>query len=165
MISSIKNQKFKKSRKYNKKGFGGVASTLIMFIAIVSITTGIVISFMKYVDNAEDSVAVKNDFLQKKLETEIDIINIVYDSDLDKVKIYFRNLGNTQLASKYFTTFVDDKYITEFVIKNPETDDVLKLVDSQEVGVVFVNETLESGSHIVKLVSQYGVGDKMGFNI
>ena len=153
--------------KFNKKkAFGGVASTLIMFIAIIMVTTGIVISFMKYVDNAETSMAVKNDFLAKKLETEIGIINIVYDDPKEQTIVYIRNLGKTKLKAKFLTTFLDQEYfkgLKLYQASNVSQD--LDFLDTQEIGIITINKTLNSGSHEIKIITEYGVGDTQGFNI
>jgi len=153
--------------KFNKKkAFGGVASTLIMFIAIIMVTTGIVISFMKYVDNAEDSMAVKNDFLTKKLETELGIINIVYDNPKKQTTIYLKNLGKTKLKSELLVIFLDEQYKQDLKLYQAEnTSQELYFLDVQEIGIITINQTLNSGSHEVKIISEYGIGDTQGFNI
>jgi len=152
--------------KNNKKAFGGVVSTLIMFIAIVIVTTGIVISFMGYVDKAEDSVTIKNDFLQKKLETEIEIINVVYDDQSNDVNIFIRNLGKTKLITKHFSVFLDGEFIKNAEVKKAD-DKVtnIELFDIQEIGIIIINKNLDGGSHNVKIVTEFGVGDEDDFNI
>ena len=149
----------------NKKAFGGAASTLIMFIGIITVTTGLLISFMQYVDKAEDSVSTKNDFLSKKLETEIAIINIVYDESEEQTSIYLRNLGNTKLATKHFSVFLDDQYFKNTsTVSTENITSIMPILDIQEVGLLIINKTLNSGSHNARIITEYGVDAGEDFN-
>ena len=56
-------------KKLNKKAFGGVVSTLIMFIAIVGVSTGMVIAFQNYIFDTQSAMKVQNDISANKLKS------------------------------------------------------------------------------------------------
>jgi archaellum component FlaG (FlaF/FlaG flagellin family) len=69
-----------RAKKSSKKGFGDAVSTLIMFIAVISVTTGLVIAFMNYVDTTQQSFNKQTTLSSNKLRTSVSISNVHYDS-------------------------------------------------------------------------------------
>ena len=149
-----------------KKGFGGAVSTLIMFIAIISVTTGLVIAFMNYVNETQHSFDKKNDLSSKRLRTSITITNTYYNSTSDDLYIYVKNIGETELVPDLLDLFVNKDFEKDFMTVYP--DDFSKnktILQPQESVVVINNVNITSGTHEVKVVTQYGVGDTEQFNI
>lgn len=152
--------------KFNKKGFGSIVSSLIMFIAIISVSTVVVISFKNQVFQTNDAINQQNDFITQKIKTTISISNVFYNSTSNQVFIYVKNLGETSLHTKLFDLFLDEEYTSNFLVKKAEdlTTDV-EILTPQQTLVIIANKTLNTGSHSLTLVSEFGNREKENFNI
>lgn len=151
--------------KKSKKGFGDAVSTLIMFIAVISVTTGIVVVFKNYVTDTQDSFNVQNKLTSSKLRTSIGITNIYYNDSSNTTYIYVKNLGETKLKTSLFDVFIDDSFQDNFNIYY--ANDISKnmsVFNPQETLVIVKQIDLSSGSHEVKVLTEYGVGDEDFFN-
>lgn len=152
--------------KFNKKAFGDVVSTLIMFIAIVGLSTGIVVAFQQYVSQTQDSMRVQNDVTSNKLKTILSITNVNYNSTSDQLFVYVRNIGQTVLEGENFDLFLNDVFIDNFLYTEPTNFTLQKnILQPQETIVFIINQTLNPGSSKIRVVSQYGVGEDLSFNI
>jgi archaellum component FlaG (FlaF/FlaG flagellin family) len=150
----------------NKKAFGGAVSTMIMFIAVVSVTTGLVIAFMNFVDSTEQSFSTQTELSSNKLRTSMSISNIVYNDTSNQVYVYVKNVGETQLNTRFFDFYVDDQFLEDFdVYYAGNWSRPMTLFKPQDTLVVIGNITLGSGTHDVLVKSEFGVGDKDAFNI
>lgn len=152
--------------KFNKKGFGSIISSLIMFIAIISVSTVVVISFKNQVFQTNDAINQQNDFINQKIKTNIAVSNIYYNSSSEKVYIYVKNLGETDLHTKLFDLYIDKQYLSNFSKKeanNPSLD--LKTLSPQKTMLLIVDKKLNPGSHSLTLVTQYANREKAYFNI
>ncbi len=150
----------------SKKGFGDAASTLIMFIAVISVTTGLVLAFQAYIADTKQSMSVQRDVLNNQLKTVISITNVYYNDTSDRVYVYVKNIGETKLYTEDFDYFVDDEYQENFEVYSAGNLSLeLKLLNIQQTAVFITNKTLNSGTHDVKMVSGYGGdGDSDSFN-
>lgn len=156
------NNKFLSS----KKGFGGVVSTLIMFIAIVGLSTGVVISFQQYIGETQNSMNVQNDISSNKLKTMLSISSIDYNSTSQELYLYIKNIGETTLRPERFDLFINDDFTLNFTSAQPSDFTINKtLLMPQETVVIIKQIPLSSGSNKVKVVSEYGVGEENSFNI
>ena len=100
-----------------KKGFGDAVSTLIMFIAVISVTTGLVIVFKNYVASTQDSFSVQNELTSNKLRSAISISNIYYNTTSNTSYIYVKNVGETPLSPKLFDIYIDNAFISELPLE------------------------------------------------
>jgi len=155
-----------KHKNKSKKAFGDVVSTLIMFIAIVSITTGLVVVFQNYVVDTQDSLSKQSKLTSGKLRTSISIINTYYNSTSNDSYYYVKNIGETVLKTQLINLFIDSGYETTYsiVYANNQSKN-MTLFYPQDTMVVINNKNLGTGSHLVKVISEYGVGDELTFNI
>jgi len=150
----------------NKKAFGDVVSTLIMFIAVISVTVGLVVVFQNYVIDTQQSMDKKNKLTTNKLKTSISIINTYYNSSSNVSYYHVKNLGDTKLTTSLMSLFVDGLYQTNFTIVYPNNlSKPLNYLETQDVMVFVENKSLALGSHTVKVITQYSVGDEISFNI
>ncbi|MFW5705235.1 MAG: hypothetical protein ACOCXG_05330 [Nanoarchaeota archaeon] len=150
---------------FNKKGFGGAVSTLIMFIAIISVTTGLVMVFQNYVFETQNSINAQNKITSSKLRTAVAISNTYYNSSSDVLEVYVKNIGDTNLVSKNFDVYLDNQYILNFSFVEPSSYTGVTLLTPQKTGRLIINNSgLNSGSHIIKLVTEYGVDIEEYFN-
>ena len=150
---------------YNKKGFGSVVSTLIMFIAIVGVTTGLVISFKNFVGDTQSSFSTQNELASNKLKTSLSITNNYYNSSSNTLYVYVKNVGETKLVTRNFDVFLDNEYLTNYNISYANNfSNLMTLMQIQDTAAVIIPKTLNSGTHEIKVVSEYGVGDEDSFN-
>lgn len=150
---------------FKKRAFGSVVSTLIMFIAIVGVTTGIVISFENYVSEAQSSFSSQNELASNKLKTAVSIINTDYNSSSNVLYVYVKNIGESKLRPQNFDVFLDDAYVVNYnVTQAADFSTIMTLMDLQDTGVVQIPTTLVSGTHEVKVITEFGVGAEESFN-
>ena len=149
-----------------KKAAGDAISALILFIAVVAISTGIVIAMKNYALETQESFNTQSDVINNQLKTSIDITNIVYDSATNTTYVYLKNIGNTKLITQDFDFFINDEYIFNYSVFQADNLSVQLDVQLIQQTAVFVKEKyLAAGSHEVKLVSGYGgSGDTDYFN-
>lgn len=162
---SLKKTNFACKKNKNKKAFGGVASTLIMFIAIISVTTGLVIAFMNYTQSTKRSFDQQSELAGNKLRTSVSISNIYYNTTSNSVYVYVKNIGDTALDTKLFDLYVDDAFYRDYdAFYADNLSKPIVLFQSQETLVLIKNLNLATGTHSVKVMTQYGVGDSDLFN-
>lgn len=149
-----------------KRGGGEAISALIMFIAVIIVTVAVVMSFKNYVFETQQSVSVQNDLTSNKLKTSISITNIYYNSSSSKIYVYVKNIGETKVRPQLFDLFVDDSYTTNFTAYYADNlSKTITLFQPQETLVIITPVSFNSGTHDVRVVTQYGIGDKDSFNI
>ncbi len=150
---------------FSKKGSGEAVSTLIMFIAVVSITTGLVIAFFNYTQNTQHSFDMQNKLTNNKLKTSITVTNVHYDELSLSLRVYVKNIGQTNLDTSKFDVFFNNEFIGNFSALNPVnlSEDLRLLIPYQTVTLVF-NQTPDLGTNQIKVLTEYGVGDQVSFN-
>lgn len=155
-------RKFVKS----KKGFGSIVSTLIMFIAVVSVSVGLVIAFKNYVATTQNSLNVQNQLASNSLKTKISIINIVYNQSSNISIIYLKNIGQTVLYTKNFDLFINKFFMANFSKVNPSNfSQNVTILNPQNTVAIIKDYHLNSGTYPFKVVSGYGVSDSTSVNI
>ncbi len=150
----------------NKKAFGSVASTMIMFIAIVGVSLGMVMSFQNYVVDTQDALSTQKDITSNKLRSAISISNIFYNSTSNDLNIYVKNIGEVQMTTEFFDLFVDGKFYNTFdVVYASNLSKNMTLLIQQDMMVIIHNDILTSGTHEVKVATEFGTSDSESFNI
>ena len=151
---------------FSKKGAGDAVSTLILFIAVVGISVGIVVAMKNYAIETHESLKIRNEIVNYQLKTSIDITNMYYNTTTNQVVIYVKNIGETKLVTQDFDLFVNNRFSTNFTaFEAGDISSVLDILLIKQTAMFYVNQTLSSGSHEVKVVSGYGgSGDTDYFN-
>jgi len=150
----------------NKKGFGGTVSTLIMFIAIMTVTTGLVITFVNYVKSTEDSFLVQEKLSTNKIKTSITISNIYYNTSSQNLYVYVKNIGETKMYTKNLDIFINNAFYNDF--NSSYADNLSKpmiLFEPQNTLTIIKNINLGSGTHEVRVNTEYGNAASDSFNI
>ena len=151
----------------NKKAFGGAASTLILFIAIITVSTGLVIAFQNFAQDTNSALKKQNDLTVNRIKTSLDITHIYYDTGLQTLYIYVKNIGSTDLMSKNFDVFVDNYFshnLTAFLAENKSVQ-ISQLKSQETIMFKLEDVVIEEGTHSVKVISEFGVGDEEDFNV
>lgn len=148
-----------------KNGFGDAVSTLIMFIAVISVTTGLVIVFKNYVGATQDSFSVQNELTSNKLRSSITISNIYFNTSSNMTYVYVKNIGETKLTPQQFDLFVDDAFITNYNVYYADNlTKTMTLFNQQETLVLVKQINLTSGTHDVKVVTEFSTSATDMFN-
>ncbi len=148
-----------------KKAFGGVVSTLIMFIAIVGVSTGMVIAFQNYIMDTQSAMKVQNDASVNKLKAIISITNIYYNSSTNDTYIYVKNIGEVDLYATRMDLFIDGKFTNNYTsVYADNLTKELVLLKPQDTTAIIHNEYLPSGTHTIRVVTQYSSYAEDSFN-
>lgn len=153
-------------------GFDGLASQLIMFIAVITIASGIVIAVSSSLQEATNSMTTHTDSLTLSIKTDVTIDIVSHDDNENVTYIYVKNTGKTPLKLNY-----TDVYLNGFRIPRNDTNrtiEVLSDTDTLNTGVwdpkeeimIKVFQTLNAAtSHKVTITTQYDVQDSEEFSI
>lgn len=142
--------------KFSSKGAGDAISTLILFIAVISISVGIVIAFQQFVTQTQVGLENQQDILSSKLNTQYIISNVIYDSSLNITTLYIKNTGNTQLDVNSLSFFIADEYITSAIIVNANTGGTIRIFNPQDTILVNASLNLPLGTYEVRVISEFG---------
>lgn len=142
--------------KFSSKGAGDAISTLILFIAVISISVGIVIAFQQFVTQTQVGLENQQDILSSKLNTQYIISNIIYDSSVNITTLYVKNTGNTQLDVNSLSFFIADEYITSATIVNANTGGTIRIFSPQDTILVNSSIDLPLGVYEVRVISEFG---------
>lgn len=151
--------------KFKKKAFGDVVSTLIMFIAIVSVTTGLVIAFQNYFVKTQSSLKFKQDLSEKKLRTKVDISHVFYNKSSYDLEVYLKNIGSVEVLTSNFEIFLDQKFSNNLSVFLAENDEEILVLQPKKTAKIVFNKKLNLGSHIVKIVTENGESAKEYFQV
>ena len=142
-----------------------MVSTLIMFIAIVGVSTALVISMKNYVTDTQDAMAFQNNLANDKLRSAVSISNIYYNSTSNDLFVYVKNIGQKVLSTTDMNLFVDGKYENNFNIYYADNfTKNMTLFEPSETFVLIYNNNFVAGSHEIKIVTNIGVSDKDYFS-
>jgi len=122
-------------------GFGTVAAQTIMFIAIVTISTGLVVVYRDVLDDSSASMRLQGQVISNKLKTDIEIISVDYDNVTEETTVYVKNTGKTKLDPEKVDVFVDKTRIPRN--SNNRTIDVLADTEIHNIGIWDPNEDVE----------------------
>lgn len=150
-------------------GFGNIASQMIMFIALLTVTSSLVMVFNSYITDASSTMKVKKDAMIDKLNTDYEIIGVTHDYDLNVTMLFILNTGKTIIDFDYLDVFVDDLFVSRGdVSKSIESSTNIKNVllwDPKEILAVNVSIVLNDGvSHSVDVVISNGLKDTYLFS-
>lgn len=70
-----------------------VVTHLILFIAVLGIATGVVVSFKSFADDAESSIHERSEAFQARMQTSFEIDMLHHNNETNTTKIYARNTG------------------------------------------------------------------------
>lgn len=152
--------------------FGTLTTHLIIFIAAISLATGLVVAMKTQVDKTTNSLITQQERLTGSLETEIKIEVIWHNTTLNRTKVYVRNIGDALIKISKVDVFTDDGWIPRNV--GNRTIEVLNDTDTVNIGVwdpgeevlIIINQTLSSTvSHTIKVSTDNGVTDEEEFSI
>ena len=151
--------------------FGDLAVHMIIFIAVVSLATGVVVAMKYNVDRTATGFSDQQRRIASVLKTEfaIEVINHI-DAD-DQSYVYIKNTGDSIIDIDIIDVFTDN-------IRIPRNDanrtiEILSDTDTKNVGnwdpgeqiMIIINQSLSSSTtHIIKVTSDNSIADEEQFS-
>ena len=143
-------------------GSSTVASHAIMFIAVMTMATSLVVVFKGYVDTTSSAIITQQKFMADQLKTDISISHINYDNTTNKTYVYLKNTGKTKLDIDYVDIYID----SERIPRNGLNRSIQVLADTEITNTgtwdpkedieIIVNKTIDvNETHTVIITSSY----------
>lgn len=139
----------------------GIISTMIMFIAVISLSIGVVSVFKNVVDDTSSSLKIQGDAVSNSLRTDLTIESVVYSNSTDITTIGVRNTGRTKLNPDLIDIYLDGAFIPRDVLNRtitiePSTDIRNPGIwDSDEIVQIEIFKVLADGDHVLAISTQY----------
>ena len=145
-------------------GASTVASQVIFFIAIMGITTGLVIVFNNYVDDTSSSTRAQWTLMSNNLKTDVTVTSVTYNAAAspDNTTIYLLNTGKTRLDINQTDIYLDgyihrndgNRSIT--IEASTDTVDTGIWNEKEVVRIVVFKDLTASTTYQVCVTTQYG---------
>jgi len=88
-------------------GFSGIASSMIMFIAVISLSLTVVAAFKNVADTTASSMQIQSEAMAKSARTDLHIESLTYSNITDITTMYIRNTGKTVLDMDKMDVYID----------------------------------------------------------
>ena len=140
-------------------GADSLASTMLMFIAVMGMTLGVIVLLTNYVTQTSSTVSAKQKSMISQLQTDVAIISV--DPLSTQSEIYVKNIGASDLRTNCLTVIVDNEPLTtsSYVVTDPETGEEPTLwTQTQTILINATHSELDTGkTHEAKIVTCNGV--------
>ncbi|MEM2115811.1 MAG: hypothetical protein QW524_02475 [Candidatus Woesearchaeota archaeon] len=150
-------------------GFEGLASSLIMFIAVLTMSVAILGVFNAYVQDSASALTIKKNQIIDRIDTEFKIVEVNYNASLNIFEVYVLNTGKNSLKTENLLVFLDGSFVkrTDYEMTILEDTNFINpnLWDKNEL--LLINFTVipdENIRHEIKLVYSNGAFDSYTFN-
>lgn len=153
-------------------GMSGISSNLIMFIAVLTISTMVVAVFNDQIDTTTSSIVTQQNWLSNQLKTDISITVINYENKTENQTVLFlENTGSTILDIGYVDIYLGGERIPRnntfrIIEVLPDTEITnIGLWDPKELVKIVINKTLEENrTYEAVVIAQYGAKDSDQFS-
>lgn len=144
--------------------FGNLATHLILFIAAISIATGVVVGMKTHVEQTANSIGIQQERLSSSLRTEMTIEVIKHVESSDTTYVYMKNTGNAKIDIEKIDVFTNSLRVPRN--DTNRTIEVLSDTDTKNTGVwdpgeavkVEINQALASDeTHTITVAADNGV--------
>ncbi len=139
----------------------GIISTMIMFVAIISLTVGAVSVFKNVIDDTSTSMKIQGDAVSNSIKTDLTIESVVYSNVTDITTIGVRNSGRTKLDIDLIDMYLDGIYIPRDILNRTiaieSSTDVRNpgIWDNDEIVQIQIFKVLQDGDHVLAISTQY----------
>lgn len=153
-------------------GSSTVMTHVILFIAVLGIASGLLITIKNYADQTEGTFKQKSDDYNQIVKTSIKIEVISYNNNSNTTWIYIRNTGQTEMKPAQIDIYIDG---VRFPRDNGNrTIEILSDTDLVNIGIwnpkeqllikafKYLNNTI---THEVIVTTPYSVSDSETFSI
>jgi len=153
-------------------GASTVTTHMIMFIAVLGIASGLLVTIKSYTDRAQGTIKIKSDDYDQRIRTDITIDMVSHDNETNLTWIYVRNTGHTTMKLSDIDVYIDGWRFprdasNRTIEVTSDTDNVnIGLWDAKEQLLIkadlWLNNTV---THETIVVTPYGVRDSESFSI
>ncbi|MFP4656063.1 MAG: hypothetical protein ACLFNK_00610 [Candidatus Woesearchaeota archaeon] len=153
-------------------GFSGIASQIIMFIALITIATGLVVVFNTNIREASTSLRIQSNAMALSMRTDVTIDMVSHDQEMNTTHVYVRNTGRTQLNHNDTDVYLDGLRVP----RNDTNRTIQLLEDTDQVneGVWDPSEQIlieifmpldETETHEVSIITDHDGRDEKKFTV
>lgn len=153
-------------------GASTVVTHVILFIAVLSIASGLLVVIKNYADQTEGTFVQKADEYNKVIKTEIHIEVVYYDNLTNNTLVYVKNTGQTAMDPAQVDIYIDGIRIPRSsdnrTIEVQADTEVINtgLWDPKEVLYIRARLDLsEDISHEVMISTPYSIQDSETYSI
>lgn len=153
-------------------GMSNVSSHLIMFIAVLSISTMVVGVFNDQMDSTTSAIVVQQNWLSQQMKTDISIEVIDFNNSTENQTIvYVENTGATQLETDQLDIYIAGERLDR--LDSVRAIEVISDTDLVNTGVwdpdeeisITINKTLvENQTFTLVVTAQFGARDSDDFS-
>lgn len=146
-------------------GFSNIFSQMVLYLFLLIVLSGTFITTKSMFLENRKAYGEKQEMMSKKLLTDIKIINTTYDNVSDEILIKVRNDGKTVLDKNELDLYVNDIRIPRNESNRTIVFDGVDIVNpglfdpDEQINVTLYNQNLTTGNHIVRVITQYSIGD------
>lgn len=151
--------------KLQKKGAGDAVSTLILFIAVLGISIGVIAAFQQFANSTQSSVENKQEVVINKLDTELSILQVTHNSTANITTAYIKNIGKTDVSIDLLNFFIGSNFISNSTIVDANTGDSSRILLTQDIIQVNLTQPLSSGVNELIVATEYGNTFSKKFNV
>ena len=153
-------------------GFSDLATQIIMFIAVITVATGLIVVFNASITEASSSIRIRTDTLSQTMRTDITIDMVSYEASTNTTFVYVRNTGRTMLNVNQ-----TDVYLNGFRVPRNETFRSIEVIEdtdlinpgawdpTEQVLIKIFYELNSSTIHEVTVATEYNVQDSEKFSV
>jgi archaellum component FlaG (FlaF/FlaG flagellin family) len=148
-------------------GAESLASTLLMFIAVMLMTVAVITLLQNYISETSSVVTNKQKSMVSQLQTDISIIEV--NSSGTWSKIYVKNIGSNELSTTCINVLLEKEFLinTSYQVLNPDT--LAATTTWATTKTILINATHSNigtaTTHEVKVITCNGIGDSYIFSI
>jgi archaellum component FlaF (FlaF/FlaG flagellin family) len=153
-------------------GSSTVITHVILFIAVLSIASGLLVVIKNYADQTEGTFVQKANEYDKNIKTGIHIETLSYDNVTNTTLVYIRNTGQTSMDPVQIDVYIDGYRFS----RDSSNRSVTVEADTEVVStgiwdpreVLFIRATRDLNRdiiHEVKVLTPYTVSDTESYSI
>ncbi len=117
-------------------GFGTVAANMLFFIAILTLSAGVIFYMNSFASDTTAAMTVQKNRLSDELRTDINIDSATYNNNTQTTTIYVKNTGKTKLDINGSDVYLAGQRI-------PRTDYTSEITSDTLVGSASIWEPFE----------------------
>ena len=153
-------------------GSSTVMTHVILFIAVLSITSGLLVAIKNYADETEGTFSIKSEEYNKVIRTDINIELVYHNNETNITYVYVRNTGQTNMKIDQIDIYIDGLRFprndsNRTIGVEPDTEIInTGAWDPKEQLLIKADRYLDNTvSHEVVVATPYSVRDTESFSI
>lgn len=148
-------------------GFSGIFGSVIMFLAVITISLTLITSFNNMANDTSNSIQIQGKAISNSLKTNLFFDIVKYEND--EIIAYIKNTGSTNLQLDKIDFYIDGIYISRndrsLIIESSTDIKNPGIFDPGEILKVKIDSNLVSGMHTISLTTQYSFKTEELFSV